>query len=346
MTDNLIVASHVLCPVGRGCEQAWASVRAGLGRIGSSSVMDSNCEPIQMALVPDEALAPLTAELDSLPLPPRARRMLRLAAPVLRNAAESAAPRPIRLYLSLPHLNASDASWLKGFAIHLVKMAELTLDAPNSRVFASGRAGALTALELALQTLDREPDARIVVGGVDTHLDLRLLASLEAERRILGPRVMDGFVPGEGAAFFMLSRTADARSRPVALRGAATISDPGHRTGSEPARSEGLARAVEALRARLNEPVAPVVTVFAGLNGESFDARQWGVARLRHGDFFAPGITLEHPADSFGDAGAATGAILTALAATALARGERRGPALVWAASDHEPRACAMLEVA
>ena len=45
------------------------------------------------------------------------------------------------------------------------------------------------------------------------------------------------------------------------------------------------------------------------------------------------------------DAGAATGAILLGLAAKALAAGHRSAPALVWAASDGESRACALLSV-
>jgi 3-oxoacyl-[acyl-carrier-protein] synthase-1 len=91
---------------------------------------------------------------------------------------------------------------------------------------------------------------------------------------------------------------------------------------------------------------APVGTTFAGFNGENFDAKLWGVARLRHHDFFAPDMLMEHPADKYGDAGAATGAILTVMAATALARGQRPGPALVWAASDTELRGCALLTTA
>jgi hypothetical protein len=34
---------------------------------------------------------------------------------------------------------------------------------------------------------------------------------------------------------------------------------------------------------------------------------------------------------------------MSSLAATALARGDRTGPALVWAASDRESRACALI---
>jgi 3-oxoacyl-[acyl-carrier-protein] synthase-1 len=129
------------------------------------------------------------------------------------------------------------------------------------------------------------------------------------------------------------------------VQAAASVLDAGHRHGSEPARGEGLAQSIELLRSRA-QVTAPVATTFAGLNGETFDARLWGIARLRHSDFFAPAMTLEHPADCMGDAGAAAGAILIGLAAYALSRGDREGPALVWAASDHEPRACALLSTA
>jgi 3-oxoacyl-[acyl-carrier-protein] synthase-1 len=119
------------------------------------------------------------------------------------------------------------------------------------------------------------------------------------------------------------------------------LRDPGHRNGSEPARGEGLALALEKLRA--SNGGESIASIFAGLNGESFESKLWGVAALRHKDWFAPDAYMHHPADCYGDAGAATGALLTVIAATALQRGQRPGPALLWAASDHEPRGCALL---
>jgi 3-oxoacyl-[acyl-carrier-protein] synthase-1 len=77
-----------------------------------------------------------------------------------------------------------------------------------------------------------------------------------------------------------------------------------------------------------------------------FEAKLWGVARVRHTEFFSPDMPIEHPADKFGDAGAAMGTILTVMASKALSSGTRQGPALIWAASDREPRACAVVSVA
>ncbi len=119
--------------------------------------------------------------------------------------------------------------------------------------------------------------------------------------------------------------------------------DEGHRYGSAPALGEGLANALEKLRAITPQNAAPVGSTFAAFNGENFEAKLWGVARLRHDDFFLPNLAMRHPADSIGDTGAASGAILTALGAYAMSIGPQPASVLVWAASDHESRGCALL---
>ena len=128
----------------------------------------------------------------------------------------------------------------------------------------------------------------------------------------------------------------------MVVHGAASSMDPGHRYGNDPARGEGLAAALAALRQRA--PSAGLIgAMFAGFNGESFEAKLWGVARLRHDDYFSKEMLIDHPADKFGDTGAAMGAILMSLATKSLVTATRPGPALVWAASDREPRACAVV---
>ncbi|HEY4366070.1 MAG TPA: beta-ketoacyl synthase N-terminal-like domain-containing protein [Steroidobacteraceae bacterium] len=344
----VIGPTNVLCSIGRGSEQAWASARAGIAGIGCSHVMDRNFNSIQMGLVPEDALGKLTPDIEALPLPSRARRLLRLAVPALQGLA-APPTEPVRMFLGMPQLAASDAAWLNHFLRYIDMLSGTPIDLERSVIVTEGRAAALMALELALDSLAIDPSTAVIVGGVDTHLDLRLLNSLDAQQRLLGPQVMDGFIPGEGAAFFMLSAPQSqppASAPQILVNAAASVADPGHRYGTAPARGEGLSAAIEQLRARMETPLPAVGVTFAGFNGENFDAKLWGVARLRHNDFFAPSMPIEHPADKYGDAGAATGAILTALAATSLADGSRNGPALVWAASDREPRACALLSVA
>jgi 3-oxoacyl-[acyl-carrier-protein] synthase I len=341
----VIGATHVLCSIGSGTEQVWTSARAGIARIGSSHVMDRHSEPIQMGLVPEAALGELNPEIDALPLPARARRMLRLAAPSFQAVAKDVEP-PVPVFIGLPELTDEQAPWLKYIPDYLQRLTGVRVDRRQSAVVPRGRAAALIALEQALDSLQTGAAPAAIVGGVDTYLDLRLLAALDGEQRILGLRVMDGFVPGEGAAFFVV-RGSGAKptinGRSIVINAAASAMDPGHRYGDAPARGEGLATALDRVRERMAPPPGPIATMFAGLNGESFDAKLWGVARLRHHDLFSTGMLVEHPADKFGDPGAALGAMLITLAAQALESGTRPGPALVWAASDREPRACAVL---
>lgn len=298
-----------------------------------------------MGLVPENALEQPSAEFDALPLSSRGRRMLRLGAPALRALAKQLDGQPCTLYLGLPDISVEDAPWMPDFPAWLAEQAGVTLDADASRAYAHGRAAALLALQGALNAIAQDPAQQIVVGGVDSFLDLALLARLSEERRILGPNSMDGFLPGEGAAFLILrARPAAADTPSVALCGAASVADPGHRYGTEPARGEGLSDAIGAMRREYGDPRQPIATTFAGMNGESFDAKLWGVAHVRHSTVFAPALTVEHPADCIGDTGAASGAILAALAVHALSKSQRPGPALVWVASDRETRACALFD--
>src|SRR5262245_7014848 len=344
----VIGASHVLCSIGSGTDQVWAAARAGIGRIVNSHVMDRHFEPIQMGLVPEDALGELNPEIEKLPLPSRARRILRLAVPALQALGKSVG-RPLPVFLGLPDLTPADAPWLAHMPAYLQKLTNGIVDREGSAIVPQGRAAGLMALELALNAIQADSTATVIVGGVDTYLDLRLLATLDSEQRILGPRVMDGFIPGEGAAFYTLSGISATRVGPrgprVVVHATGTTMDPGPRYGSEPAKGEGLAASMVQARQRAGTLPGPIATTFAGFNGESFDAKMWGVARVRHNDFFSPAMVIEHPADKYGDAGAATGAILMSLAAKSLSTGARSGPALVWAASDREPRACAVLSV-
>jgi 3-oxoacyl-[acyl-carrier-protein] synthase-1 len=344
----VITASSVLCAGGRGTEQLWATVRAGIACIGNSHVMDKNFNAIQMGLVPEDELAPLPPEFQALPFPAGARRMLRLAGPTLAAIGQSGGPAPLTVYLGLPHVEFPVTPWLDDFMVHLGNLAGVAIDDTASRIFPMGRAAAILALEAAVDHISKNPAAVLVVGGVDSFLDLRRIASLDDESRILGPRVMDGFIPGEGAAFFILKDAAHAQGNPAAIPikvAAASAMDEGHRYGRAPALGEGLANAIDKLRQLTPPDAGQVGATFAAFNGENFEAKLWGVARIRHDDLFRQNMVIRHPADTFGDTGAASGAILTALGAHALSNGQVDGSALIWAASDRDPRGCALLSI-
>jgi 3-oxoacyl-[acyl-carrier-protein] synthase-1 len=317
-----IVGAGAVCAIGGGLQQISASVRVGISGMAASSVHDRFFEPMKMALVPEDALLPLVPEVEALPLTSRQRRMLRLATPALQQAVADATDHPrVPLFLGLPEAHPNrpaplDATFLK----HLQTQVGLQFETKSSQIFPHGRAAGLLALEAGMRCLTERRAERVVVGGVDSYLDLALLAELDAEQRLLGERVMDGFVPGEGAAFVMLNATTKPERGARATLGvlsAASAQDAGHRYGDQPAKGEGLAHALEGMLERLKAPPDRVRTTAAD---------------------------IVHPADCFGDTGAAAGMLLLALAADMLNNEHKPGPALVWASSDGPASACAYVD--
>ena len=339
----------MMTPVGDCAAQTAASVRAGISRYQESAVYNKRFEPMTLALLPEENLPPLNDDLATQPgLTSRQMRMLRLAAPALREALQNYAPEtPIPLFLAGPEALPGRPLPVGGvFVNHLEIQAQTRLDLTHSRLYPTGRAGGLQALDAALAHLAQGTHDYVLVGGVDTYLDLYLLGTLDMADRVLANGVMDGFCPGEGAGFLLL-----CSERAKQTRGGATLakihppgiaSEPGHRYSEQPYKGDGLAQAVSSAiahaQAQAEMNLGPIRTVFASLNGENFGAKEWGVALMRNQSAFDEAFQLEHPAEYFGDTGAAVGPIIIGLAAMGMSKAHLASPALVWCSSEFEQR--------
>jgi 3-oxoacyl-[acyl-carrier-protein] synthase-1 len=345
-----LIAVGMVTPVGLTSASTAAAVRAGIARLSESRVWGRAGEPLVMGLLKDEYLPPLAPSLEKHPaLSPHTQRLLRLAGPALREAlARCPTPASVPVLLGLhepwPELPVPDG---EDFLKALAAQAGVEPATARSQVFCQGRASGLVALEQALKLLDAERRTPFVVaGGVDSYLALDLLARLDGEGRLPTGVITDGFIPGEGAAFLLLARPGEARRlglEPLAvLAGVGLAEERGHRYSPEPYLGEGLAAAFTRLF-KGREALPPIRCVYAGLNGESFWAKEWGVAWLRNSKRFVEALQLEHPVQNFGDPGAALGPLLVGLAAIGLHRGHQEGPCLVWCSSDGEERGAALL---
>ncbi len=150
-----------------------------------------------------------------------------------------------------------------------------------------------------------------------------------------------------GAAFLLLGTTRrgwpQPRSPCARVLGVGTSQEEGHRYSEQPYRGEGLAQAFQNLFESLTPQVPSVRTVYAGLNGESFWAKEWGVACLRHARFFEEEFRVEHPVEFMGDPGAALGPIMAVLCVLGMEKGYRQAPCLVWCSSDRAERGAALI---
>jgi 3-oxoacyl-[acyl-carrier-protein] synthase-1 len=88
---------------------------------------------------------------------------------------------------------------------------------------------------------------------------------------------------------------------------------------------------------------APIGEVYSSMTGESHWAKEWGVAFLRTKAAFHEGHGMHHPADSFGDTGAASGPLMIGLAALGIRDRYRRSPALAYCSSDRGARAAVVV---
>lgn len=348
-TPELVIASAgVVTPIGLSLAETAASARARVARLREIEWRDRRFEPFIVGTVPDDGLPPLADGLAELPLQYREARMLRLAHVALEEALAPLQGKAgsIPLLLGLPEQHTTLPLQPKKFLAHLGLQMPGALDIERSVAVSRGRAGGLMALREAAARLARGDANFVLVGGVDSLVDLYVLGTLDLQGRIRNEVNSDGFSPSEGAAFLLLSRASTARENgltPLAsLLGHAHGHEPGHLYSDDKYLGEGLAGTFASLLAE-TPPPEPIASVYSSFNGERYWAREFGVARLRHSKNFMPEHPMEHPAECFGDMGSAHGPALAALAAFAVQQGYRQAPCLVYASSDHGDRAASLL---
>jgi 3-oxoacyl-[acyl-carrier-protein] synthase-1 len=344
--DVEILSVGMVTPIGSTAAQTAASVRAGISRMSESFIDDQFGEAIMFGSVNEEDLPPLCDALEEADLPPERRRLLRIASPAFLEAL-GALRDPVPLFVGAPEPRPNGEPVIDlDFLGQIATQTERAVDLARSRVVPRGRAAGLLVLEQAAAILARGAAPCILVAGVDSYLDEDTLATLDGDGRLKNGEVQDGFIPGEGAAFLLLGQAgtgARLGMTPLArIVGVGLGQEPGHLYSSEPYRGEGLAQAFSSVL--VNGAQKPRVrTLYAGLNGENFWAKELGVARIRHKEFFEEPVRVEHPADAFGDAGAALGPAMVGLAAHALHYGYRTGPSLIYCGSDREERVAVLL---
>lgn len=353
-TDRVVIVGvGMLTPVGLSAPETAAAVRARLARFSVSALRDHRFEPFTLGEVPDDALPPLAEPLQrETGLTARAQRMLRLATRPLRECAVALGAFGIKpgLCLALPESSAAPLAPINGatFISQLAIQVHEVFDPRGSDASHAGRAGGLIAIGQAALTVQRGIAQFMLAGGVDTYRDPCLLAALDYEKRIKSDVNWDGFIPGEGAGFLALASEAAATAYglPVLAHVApiTTGFESGHLYSTDPYRGDGLASTFAQLVAR-GIVDAPIQDVYSSMTGESHWAKEWGVAFIRNRAIFREEPAMYHPADSYGDTGAASGALLVGLATIGIQGRYHASPALAYGSSDHGARAAIVVSV-
>lgn len=328
--------------VGYTAEMTAASVRANMSRARESHLIDKAGEPMVLSMA---------GFLDGDPL--GVDRLVALAAPA---ATEAVAPLATAIDggMRIPILcGLSDGRPGEppntGAVLLQALAAQLKfVDVRKSRTLPLGHASGLVALQEAVEWIGSGKEPAVLVGGVDSYYDADVLEWLDDTRRLHSDANRDGFVPGEGAGFcLVMSEEAAAAhgSRLLASIVTITTTEELHPLVSDGiCTGQGLTEAFHQALETSSSQGQRADWALCDMNGESFRSREWVYAYLRTGRHHRDPLELWHPADCYGDIGAASGPVLTGIAIAAWRRSYARGPqALVWASSDTVHRSAVLL---
>jgi 3-oxoacyl-[acyl-carrier-protein] synthase-1 len=351
MADNdvVIVSAGMMTAVGLTIAETAASVRSVTSRFTETTWLDKEFEPFAIAEVLEEGLPEIAPALaDEKGLTCRESRMLRLGTmPLLEclKPVNSKVEHP-DLVLALPEIETTLPLNRPEFLKRFAQQTDEAFEPAKSDSSFKGRAGGLLAIGKAVRMIKDGNIRFILAGGIDTYRDLYVLGTLDFEKRVQSSVNLDGFIPGEGAGFLLLASRKAAEAAglvPLAIISeAAEGFEEGHLGSEQPYTGDGLATTIEKLiqESSLKEPIKEV---YSSMNGENHWSKEWGVAYLRNKAAFESEHGIHHPADCFGDTGAACGLLLTGLASVGIMQGYRRSPSLVYCSSDQGQRAAVVV---
>lgn len=334
----------MITPVGFNAASTAAAVRAGVSAYHETDLLNKKIDPIVIASIPEEALPPISEKLAKKDgLTARQLRLLRIISPALSEVMDQyRRPEPLPLFFAGPEALPGRPSPLgANFIDHLLMQTGANLHREMSRLFTTGRVGGMQAIGMAFKYFEATGNTLALVGGAETFIDLHWIRTLDNDDRIKAETVRDGFVPGEASGFLLL-----ASEQGMAMLGQQAIAqlappglapETGHRYSEEPYRGDGLATAFQMAIAQGDG--VEIQTLYASLNGENFGAKELGVAQMRNKAAFKENMKLEHPADCFGDIGAAFAPVMIGIGAIGMRYGHTKGPALVYCAAEQQPRA-------
>jgi 3-oxoacyl-[acyl-carrier-protein] synthase-1 len=243
------------------------------------------------------------------------------------------------LYMSLPPLLArrgfydSSVSHIPGLEEAFVYNFHNVIEHdvfPVERFGFQGHTGVFALSWEAVKAIREGRITRAIICGVESCLFPRWLEFLDKDYRIKSERNIDGYVPGEAAAFIMIEKERNLPEGRTVFR-IEGLSSSDSSTG-------GLKKTVEGLIVESDESDGPPLVVI-DLNGESKRMKDWGLVRTALGDRLGNPVRIEHPADILGDTGAASGAVLTIAAMYLLQKKHRDvNTALVLTSSDQGDR--------
>ncbi len=350
MGDMIYIAGMgMVTSVGADLAMTAASVKANISAYALSDYDNQGDEPLTMTQIPGDFFDALGSVLNGdIQSDPYQARITMMAVAALRDLSLED-KNIIPLILGMPDANAVSYN-----AHNIVQNMALNFpaifDQKWCRVLLSGRTAAIEAIQLAYDYLYQSDVPYVLIGGSDTYHNDALINKLDLDGRLLSSGNSDGFAPGEAAAFLLLTRQPELaqvhNDRIIGIHKPAVTMEIGHLYSDKTYHGDGLSNAFRLALENSNSDNAneAICYIYSSMNGESYWSRELGVACIRNSNAMSKELTIIHPADCYGDVGAATGSLLIALAADNLYNNPQNRRHLVYCSSDTEKRSAVVVE--
>lgn len=340
--------------VGNSSAQTCTSVRAGLNRFAvwpffaTASDDEGESGVVGAAVTPSLGDEPWTAKAIELLMEPVHEALWQAGLSEL-DSLERRGLAP-SVYLATPALPADPTaaeSVRKEYQSFLEETHGYLSEAVHSRTllgFPAAHAGGFAALAHAAADLRSGQAAIALVCGVDSLLDSGLLDTLFQNGSLKTEKMSAGLIPGEAAACLVLEPLAHAEARgvrPLARLGAIGLDrDPSPLGADAAVTGDALTRAFrEAVDG--SGGGAGFGEVVVDLTGERSRFLEWATVETRCLHGFPRGWKLSHPADCWGDVGAAFGPLAAGLVARSFQRGQNQAGVAVCCSAPSGERAVA-----
>lgn len=333
-----IVGVGTVTSVGLSAVQTAASVRAGVSRLSETGWEGKDGNPYRGGFLKEDFLPDLHRKTFDVTADSVPARLLQLAGPALKETVEMLPSRgeSVGLILGLRGLEPLQGLAPEIFFENLKRQSQVRFDPRASTIVVGGRAAGLLAIQEAARRIAGGFDRPLIAGGIDSYYEFPRLVDLDFDGRILNEANLDGFIPGEGAGFVALapaSRRSEARPLGRILAAAKGF-EPGHLYSEAPMRAEGMTQTLADLFEQVSPEWLPCRTAYVNLTGEQAGAKEWSIAWMRNRPSLSEGLNVLHPAEAFGEAGAAMGPIMVALGLRGWMRAYHAGPLLVACSAD------------
>ncbi|PKG37068.1 beta-ketoacyl synthase N-terminal-like domain-containing protein [Psychromonas sp. Urea-02u-13] len=346
-----IAGIGVISPVGFNTQMTVTAVEAGVSGYVLSDFDSHTGEPLKLALISDDIFNKIEIET-GLELDQGNRFNMRHdRITIMATIALQEACSKLKSDKAVPFIMAHseypyDKTDLSSLTDNLADHVSPWIDSKLTRSLSSGRPASIEAIDMIFNYLYDSEHDYFIVGGSDSYIDEELIQKLDAEDRLLYMNNADGFVAGEGAAYLVLTKKPELalikNNQAISIAPPGISEEQGHLNSQLPYKGEGLYLAFKgALKSPIKQKIS---TIYSSLNGEHHWAKELAVAQMRNNPFLSEQVEIKHPAECYGDIGAATSTMLIALSAHDLWNTKTIDTHLVYSSSDGPKRGVLIVE--